>query len=396
MATTAFEDSGNLTLTTYAQELSYVDDLVAEYPTRLTKVPVVTSTQGRQVYALRVGSPSATGAPLLVEATIHGNEVAPRETALIFARQMAATTDPALIGLMDDHPLYVIPCMNPDGFPSSRTDSTGVDLNRSVLNLIRPEIKALAEWVRDNEPAVILSGHEHGHAPKYEMDICNLSGCPEFVTREGFAAIEHSVFPAVEATGATTSWYTYAPDTIDTSVWRVFGLRGIVMFLSETRHAVGEVYADRVTWGIAAWNGWMQYLSTNIDRIVEEAALSRTGMGNRLALGNTTWHDSGFKATPTLAASIVSTVTASGYVVTAAQWASTVTGSAPAFTVEELFEAHGITTVAYGADRWVPLGQPLAPLIVRLIDDAAENNVITATRTATTPAQFAQPGDVWQ
>lgn len=394
MTTTAFEDNGGSAWTTYAQELSYVTAILADSPTRLTKVPMTTSTQGREVYALRVGAAGATGAPLLIDVSIHGNEPAPREAGLTFARDMAAATDPALVALLDEHPLYIT-CLNPDGrIANTRGDSTGQDLNRTHFNLIRPETKAFAELVRDLQPMAGLSGHEVGASPNVQMNPTISAGISPDLYWGSYAYIAHAAFPQIVEMGEIPSFYVGAPTGVDHDWSRASGAKGIMLALIETYTGVAANL--RFGWHRGLYLDWLQYVAANADDIERAALAGRREVASRVARGITAWPAVGFFGTPLFAATAVTNVTAAGYVVTGAQWASTVAGSSPAITVEELFEAHGISTMAYGEGRWVPLGQPLGEFIVRLIDGSADNNVITATRTATTPARFAQPGDVWQ
>lgn len=393
MATTAFEDSGGSAWTTYAQELSYVAAILSEHPTRLAKVPLATSTQGREVYALRVGAAGATGAPLLLDVSIHGDEPAPREAGLTLARDMAATADAALVALLDEHPLYIV-CPNPDGRVANvRGDSTGQDLNRAHFGLIRPETKAFAELVRDLQPMAGLSGHEVGVSPNVQMNPTISAGISPGLYYGSYAYIAHAAFPQTVEMGETPSFYVGAPTGVDNDWSRTSGAKGILLALVETFR--GGTKSTRVGWHQGLYLDWLHYVAANAADIERAARGARREVASRVARGVTAWPAVGFLGTPLFPATALTNVTATGYVVTAAQWASTVTSSAPAITVAQLFASHGITTYPYGADRWVPLGQPLAPLIVRMIDPSATNEVIQATRVATTPEQFARPGDLW-
>ena len=93
----------------------------------------------------------------------HGNEPAGRETSLQLLRDLAFTTDPTLLRQLSQQSVLVIPSANPDGREAnSRTNSSGVDINRDHLALTQPESQAIATVLRDCGPDVVLDLHEYG------------------------------------------------------------------------------------------------------------------------------------------------------------------------------------------------------------------------------------------
>lgn len=397
MTATPFESTG--VWTTFPEYLAYVNALLAAHPTRLSKVPMTTSAQGREVFAIRVGAADASGSSLLIDASIHGNEQASREAMMILVRELAESTDTATVALLDEHPLYVT-CVSPDGWVlDTRDDSTGVNPNRIHLSLIRREVRALSGLVRDIQPVSALNGHEYPVVGGDDQNGAQVTTWPTFssanhplVHGEAVAQSRHVFWPAIQAGGYTAGWYPEGSGS-DLTWQFVGGFKGIALTLIESnRYDLTE--AQRVDGQLRVMRAWINYLTVHIDSVTAAVGTARAEMASRVARGMTTWPVSGNLALPgAWGASTPQTVTSVGYVVTAAQWAAAVPSGT--ITVAELFEAHGIITYAYGADRWVPLGQPLAPLIVRLIDANASSEVIQATRVTETPAQFASPQDVW-
>lgn len=113
MLSTPYERTGSVT--TFEAAQNYYAELAADTPRVRTRV-LAHSGQGRPVTCLTIGAPDVdpTGGVLIVGSQ-HGNERAAREAPIELARDLAYTTDPALIAYLDAHPVQIIPMLAPDG-----------------------------------------------------------------------------------------------------------------------------------------------------------------------------------------------------------------------------------------------------------------------------------------
>jgi len=133
----------------YAQIQTYTSALVTMRPDLASPISAGTSLQGRDMFGLRITSSVGTGKPgIIIHGLQHAREWVTGMTAVYIADRLVRTydTDPAIHTLLDTYEVFVIPCMNPDGYvytwtPNNRLwrknrrdngDGTfGVDLNRN-------------------------------------------------------------------------------------------------------------------------------------------------------------------------------------------------------------------------------------------------------------------------
>lgn len=105
-------------------------------------VPYGSSVEGEPLEAVRLPSPGGSSRRVLCSANIHGPEHVGCEVALALVHA-AADADTAAFALRREAELWVIPCLNPDGYRRTwaregvgplallRTNAHGVDLNRN-------------------------------------------------------------------------------------------------------------------------------------------------------------------------------------------------------------------------------------------------------------------------
>jgi protein MpaA len=107
------------------------------------------STEGRPIYAYRLGNPAAR--KLLVVGSIHGNEPAGLEvTRRLFHVAPPLHTE-----------LWIVPTLNPDGlFHGTRSNATGVDLNRDFRSFSQPETRIARALIRRIRPFVSVWFHQ--------------------------------------------------------------------------------------------------------------------------------------------------------------------------------------------------------------------------------------------
>jgi len=139
----------------YAQMNTAIDNLVAAYPTLAQKFSLGLTTEGRNIWCVKISDSVANDVTYEPEVLFMGLQHA-REaiggSSMIFLMQYLCenyATDPQVRDLVDNREIFIIPCMNPDGWEYNRTtdpsggggwrknrrnngDGTfGVDLNRN-------------------------------------------------------------------------------------------------------------------------------------------------------------------------------------------------------------------------------------------------------------------------
>lgn len=119
----------------YEQIDQFVHQLAQQAPDMVRLLELGKSFQNRPIYALEIGgvSTDTNKSSLYIDATHHGNEIITTMVALYFARYLVTHHDKAPIReLLADQTVYLIPCVNPDGFVKRRRqNANGVDLNRN-------------------------------------------------------------------------------------------------------------------------------------------------------------------------------------------------------------------------------------------------------------------------
>ena len=92
---------------------------------------------------------------------MHGNEASGRESCFTMARQLAFSTDPAIVAMLTKMTVLIVPSINADGrAANTRGNSTGQDLNRDHALIEQNETKGFAMMLRDYTPDVALDNHE--------------------------------------------------------------------------------------------------------------------------------------------------------------------------------------------------------------------------------------------
>lgn len=167
---TAFEQSQatDPAWTPLTEEATYIADLVASSP-RVRKIEIGVAADNHPMYALAVGYPVAptddelrSKSVALFLAMQHGNECSGRDASLQFARDLSVTSSTSQQQYLAKHPVIFIPTMNPSGFPSSRTNSNGENINREWVSYSQPENRAAGVILRDFRPSIIVDLHEMG------------------------------------------------------------------------------------------------------------------------------------------------------------------------------------------------------------------------------------------
>lgn len=138
----------------FAQMEAAMDALVAAYPTLVQKTSLGTSHQGRDIWCIKISDNVATDESsepeVLYMGLQHAREAIGGSSMIFFMQYLCETygTDSRIKDLVDNREIFIIPCMNPDGWEYNRNNGGagagwrknrrnngsgfwGVDLNRN-------------------------------------------------------------------------------------------------------------------------------------------------------------------------------------------------------------------------------------------------------------------------
>lgn len=153
------------TWATFAQGEDFLTAVLAG-SSLASRISLGRSAGGLAISAITLGSPSpkplgeAAGA-VVIFASQHGNEPAPREAAFRFLRDLAYNASPSDLALLATTPVIVVPTASPDGAVSGdRFNANGVDVNRDHIALAQPEARAMASLMLASAPSLVLDAHE--------------------------------------------------------------------------------------------------------------------------------------------------------------------------------------------------------------------------------------------
>lgn len=372
---TPFEQSGSWT-TTPEQVETFLAAVDAGSP--LASVSVLgQSVQGRNIPLVSIGHPAPVApadtpafGSLLVVALQHGHERGALEGALKFLRDVAFTTDPDVLAYLAAHPLFVVPCANPDGLAlNKRENADDIDLNRDHLALVTPEASILAEIIRDLRPGMIMDLHEG--ASTYDVELA--WGAKPVMDPQVRAAAESAavdnLIPALQAAGIDPGLWPTAAGNDERLFRTAGGLRGIVAVLAEVNPAGGRTTAQRTATALAALEAALAYHAAQADTL---AALTLAARSRRAQAG--AMADEPFD----LRTAIV-TPPPTGYLLTNAELA----------TASRHLDLFGVTyeaTTEPGYDVVVTMAQAAQPLIPYLLDPAApEPQAVAVPQYPTAP-----------
>lgn len=241
---------------------------------------LATSQQGRAIPLLifsaeQYASPQAllkNGKPtVLIVALQHGNEPAPGEAALMFARSLADGKEGDVLSSVN---VLIIPRANPDGAEAFTRDlANGINLNRDHMLLRSPESQAIAKVLNDFQPDVTLDAHEFSVAGRWVQKFDAVQGYDALVQHATTLNIppaldnemkdnwQKTLTQAFAANGLRDSIY-YTTDQINLedktlsmggtgadALRNIGGLRNSIAFLLETRGVgIGKAHFERRVW----------------------------------------------------------------------------------------------------------------------------------------------------
>ncbi len=118
---------------TYDEHVAFMEELVATYPKLATMINLGESVRGLPQWAIRITGPGRKKPGVLYHGGQHGNEIMGPPMIAYTARHLLTNydTDPEVKALVDSVEWFLLPIMNPDGYPRSRGNANGYDLNRN-------------------------------------------------------------------------------------------------------------------------------------------------------------------------------------------------------------------------------------------------------------------------
>ena len=217
----------------------------------------------------RVGDAAqrATRPTVLLVGQQHGDEPAGSEALLVIAQELARG---ALQPLLERINVIVLPRANPDGAQANRrVSANGIDVNRDHLLLQTPEAQALAQLVRDYQPAVVIDAHEYTVVGRYlekfgavqrfdaMLQYAMTANMPAFISKAAEEWFRLPALASLKEQGLTAEWYyTTSTDLLDKKISmggtqpdtgrNVNGLKNAVSILIETRGVgIGRLHLKR-------------------------------------------------------------------------------------------------------------------------------------------------------
>lgn len=227
---------------------------------RVTVTEIGRTNEDRPIQLVAIGDPApraaaeARGEPtVMFICSQHGNEPAGREACLRWLRDLAFTTDPALVRQLREQTVLFVPAANPDGRAHNTRENGSEDINRDHIDLSSPEARAIAGVVRDWQPDTTVDLHEFGPPIPglYDDELLylwprNLNVDPQVRSAAKTLALEY-VRKGAEARGERAGEYgryriagdyhvtQSAGDEDDGIARNTFGLRHSAGLLLETR-----------------------------------------------------------------------------------------------------------------------------------------------------------------
>lgn len=212
---TGYETHGGWT--TLAEETAFLEQVAAE----TDAVHTVIGSSRRDSHPLhRIDIGAGAENTVLFVCLQHGDEPAPRESALILARDLAYATDPQMVGYLATHRVVILPTMQPDGLPTSRSGG-GTDINRTHFNLVPMESRAIAQTIAAVRPQILIDLHEYEFPTNDAAGPDHLSGASRLPSADPALAaacrgLQSSIRAHLEGQDWSTGVYgSWSPGTLN-------------------------------------------------------------------------------------------------------------------------------------------------------------------------------------
>ncbi|MGC8863948.1 MAG: DUF2817 domain-containing protein, partial [Armatimonadota bacterium] len=170
---------------------------------------------------------------LLVISGQHGDEITPA-AAVVDVMEMLAAGRPHS-RLIRKAVFLFVPAANPDGLAAgSRTNSSGVDLNRDWKLQSQPETASVAGLAMRFKPDVVLDMHEWTTCDRRASNCIEIPGDKITLAQRLSRAIACSITTDSTRTPVHLSTVRYAPNADERLLHRWVAARGISAMLVET------------------------------------------------------------------------------------------------------------------------------------------------------------------
>lgn len=339
---------------TRAEEELFLTQVAAE--TDLTLTSPGRSVLGHPLWRAEIGS----GPTLAIVGALHPNEPSGRDAALAWVRDLAYSTDPAVLDYLSSHRVVVIPTGSPDGLTNRRDNLNGVNLNRDFFQLSQPETRAIQSVLIDTDPDIILDLHEAGADGGYEWRP-HADGMPG--TDSGIKALSIDCMDAAKSALSSLGFQSLDYPIRDMP-WSGLSTAGAahhrVTVLSEPGWRI-TTQQQRIDISMALFESTMLWHQEH------QAAITAARAAARLAAET----DTGPTPIPTrqfIGTRAVTTVDATGYT--------------PEWDIpQRLLDLHGIESV----DGYVPINQPARLIVAALLDPASRDYIVGSPWWEPTP-----------
>jgi hypothetical protein len=185
-----------------AQVNQWMQDLAAQHPDLARVETYGTSGNGKTLYVLKLSDNVQTDEDepeIMITAATHGDELITTEVLMTLIQELVDGhgTDPRLSAMVDDHELFFVPVVNPDGFSTHDRYSNGVDPNRDYPYPERPTrdsnecISALINFFHAHPFAGSLDFHAFGGFVMYPWGYTE--DAPDAGDIEAFDTLGHAM-----------------------------------------------------------------------------------------------------------------------------------------------------------------------------------------------------------
>ncbi|MHB0912643.1 MAG: M14 family zinc carboxypeptidase [Armatimonadota bacterium] len=191
------------------------------------------SVEKRPIYGVELtgGAPQKGGVRIMLLCGQHGNEPTPVTAMLDLAEELARSSDPHRLALLEKCTILLVPVVNPDGFARyKRLNARGADLNRDWGFPSQPETKAVARLASDFKPQLLVDEHEWKEIAPGEPDCMEVAGSG----RGTPAVLARLLASRVQANGVKLRTVYYRNSENRRLAHRSFNGKGICSMLVET------------------------------------------------------------------------------------------------------------------------------------------------------------------
>lgn len=265
---TPFEASGGAEWTPLADELGWIDSLLAS-TSRVRMRVAGGSALGTPIRVFAIGTGPRH---VLHVAHQHGNEPSGRDMALSMLRQWGETTDPEVLAYLSRVTVHLMPTCHPDNL-TERNTPANVDINRDHVRLTQPETRAIHSVIRDVQPDVIVDWHEYfGGGTRYRTGTMKNPNVDADLAAMSDSLNNH-IGAAIQSGGWATEPYALitGPEYFHVNA----GVQQRVSILCETPTNAIWSLQDRHAMHMASFDAIWRWHADRVQQVADTAAAAR-------------------------------------------------------------------------------------------------------------------------